>query len=493
LSLVGESVTLRAVTSVLIALADVGPSVQLEEQLNRAGLTARWVADQADGPRAIDAPTVVLVDADHLGDRLGQVIELWRDQPNVPGVVAIGGSATAREQAPRARVTLVATTAKPQTLVAAIQEAAKLRLATHMGWKVMRAACGLPPCAEEPIAWQPTLTAARKVDVEVPRAALRWHVNHYATGNAKLDTLREDRVLTVPELQAASKLDGMSTVQRLVGSGPLEPSQMARFLWAMGSIGAVDFTPEVRDVATPHRRLLAELRAHLRARAKRLERPSYYDVLEVSPQAEYAEIEQAYQLVAIRFSPSVLGQYDLAELTPYVRPTWEQVEKARSVLVDDAARGKYHDWLRTNIGSLKTVWAIEPSAVAAAAAAFARGQRALGEGDAHRAMSDLAMACRQFPGHPEYEANFAWARYRVQVASGRDRVQAAVAERKTVEDVLMGCKPWPRALVALALLCTAGGDTDAARWYLHTALQIDPSVPAAAQLAQRLGMRRSPG
>ena len=169
---------------------------------------------------------------------------------------------------------------------------------------------------------------------------------------------------------------------------------------------------------------------------------------------------------------------------------WDLVEKARAVLVDHAARGRYHDWLRERIDDLRTVWAIDPSGVAAAAEAFARGQRALGEGDVHKAMSDLAMACRQFPGHPDYEANFAWARYRVQVASGRDRVEAAVAERKIIEDLLLGCRPWPRALVALALLCAAGNDADSARWHLHTALVIDPTVPAAAQLAQRLGMRR---
>jgi hypothetical protein len=44
--------------------------------------------------------------------------------------------------------------------------------------------------------------------------------------------------------------------------------------------------------------------------------------------------------------------------------------------------------------------------------------------------------------------------------------------------------------VALALLCAASGDPDTARWHLRTALTIDPSLPAAVALAQRLGMRR---
>jgi hypothetical protein len=160
------------------------------------------------------------------------------------------------------------------------------------------------------------------------------------------------------------------------------------------------------------------------------------------------------------------------------------------VLVDHAARGRYHDWLRANLPQLQTRWAIEQAAGKAAAEAFARGQRALGGGDVHRAMGDLAMACRHHPGHPEYEANLAWARLRVQVASGRDQREAALAERATIEDVLLGCRPWPRALIALALVCAAGSDADAARWHLHVALTIDPNVAHGSQLAQRLGMRR---
>lgn len=477
-------------TAVLIALADVGPAVQLEEQLVKAGVKAKWDATQVDGPRGGNSAAVVLVDADHLGRNLTLVSEKWREQPSVPGVVAIGSSPIAREQAPIARTTLVAPTAKVTTIVAAIQEAAKLRLASDMRWAVLRAATGLPPVEDTPAAWQATLAAARKVDLEVPRTALRWHAMHYATPTARLEELRQERLLTVPELGAADKLDGTLTVKRLVTAGPLDPQQTARFLWTMGSMGALELTPEVRDLATVPRRMLHDMRTHLRARSLRLERSTFYDVLELTPLAEYHDIEDAFRLVSLRFSPEVLAQYDLAELQPQIAPMWELVQKARSVLVDHSARGRYHDWLRAKLPELRTVWAIDPPNATAAAAAFAKGQAALGAGDVHKAMSELAVACRKFPGQPEYEANFAWARYRVQVASGRDRVEAAVAERTAIEDMLLGCRPWPRALVALALLCAAGGDADAARWHLHIALSTDPTVPAAAQLAQRLGMRR---
>ena len=476
-------------TAVLIALADVGPGVQLEELLNNAGAKARWDVLQADGPRGGTTAAVVLIDADYLGTRLAEVASQWRDLPSVPGVVAIGSSAVAREQAPHARVTLVAPTAKVTTLAQAIKDAAKLRLASGMRWPVLRAASGLPPIADTPTAWQLTFAAARRVDIEIPRSALRWHTAHYATPTDRLEELRADRILTVPELSAASKIDGTLTVQSLVRSGFLDPQQMAVFLWTLSSIGALDLTPEIRDVATAPRRALHEMRAHVLARTKRLEGSTFYDVLELTPLAEYPEIEDAYRLLAARFSPKLLGQFDLADVSALLQPMWDLVEKARSVLVDDAARGRYHDWLRQKLPELRTVWAIDPPQISAAAEAFARGQRALGEGDVHKAMSDLALACRNFPGHPEYEANLAWARYRVQVASGRDRTEAAVTERKAVEEILIGCRPWPRALLALALLCAASGDADSARWHLGHALAVAPNLPAAAQLAKRLGMR----
>ena len=476
--------------TVLLALVDVGPGVQLEEALTQAGLPARWEAQQADGPRGDTMPSVVVLDGDHLGARLGEVAEAWRDHASVPGLLALGTSTLARERAPLARMALVSPGAEAQVLIAAIREAGKLRLAAGMRWPILRVALGLPPAENGPVAWGPTLAAARSVALDIPRAALRWHAQHYATGTPRLDEIRAERILTVPEIETAKALDGSLTVQRYVRRGPLDPLQSARLLWALTSIGAVDLTPDVRDVGTAPRRLVHELREHLRARVVRLESSTFYDVLEITPLAEPDDIELAYRYVGTRYAPDTLAQHDLGEVAATIKPMWELVEKARAVLLDHAQRGQYHDWLRANLRQLRTSWAVEVKDAALAQEAFARGGKALGEGNAHRAMSDLATACRYHAGHPEYEASLAWARYRVQVESGKDRIAAAAAERKLVEGLLLGCRPWPRALVALSLLCLAGGDADAARWHLHSALAIDPNVPAAAQLAQRLGMRR---
>jgi hypothetical protein len=475
---------------VLIAVADVGTGVQLEEALNHAGFEARWDGALSDGPRPGGLPEAVIVDADHLGERLLEVAEQWRDHPSVPGIVALGGSPAAREQAPLARLTLLSPNVSPSTLVAAIREAAKLRLAAGMRWSVLRAALKLPPIDNTADAWPATLLHARNADLEIARAALRWHVSHYATPTDVLAQLREERMLTVPELETAAHIDGTRTVQTLVKLGPLDPQATARLLWVLISMGAVVLSPEVADVSTSPRRALDEIRRHLRARQERLARGTLFDVLEISPLAEHAEIEAAYRLVGARYSPKALSRFDLSDLAPLVRPTWELVEKARTTLLDHALRGRYAEWLRAHLHELTSVWALDAAALETAAEAFARGQHSLAAGDAHRAMGDFAMACRHHPGHPDYEATLAWVRFRVQIAAGKDPHETALAGRHDVESHLLGCRPWPRALVALALLCAAGGDAEAARWHLHISLQLDPNAPAARQLAQRLGMRR---
>src|SRR6185503_7171536 len=161
----------------------------------------------------------------------------------VPGVLAIGRSTAAREGAPLARVTLVTATAKLQTLIAAIRDAEAFRLATDMRWPVLREALGLPRADDARPAWPQVLAAARAIDIELPRAALRWYVRYYATPTARLDELREDRVLTVPELETVAHVDGTQTVQVLVKRGPLGQVRSVRLLWALVSVAAIELTP----------------------------------------------------------------------------------------------------------------------------------------------------------------------------------------------------------------------------------------------------------
>jgi len=478
------------VIRVVLAFADVGLGIQLQEGLEAQRLTVRWDGAAALSPGGSD--DAVILDADELGDRLAEAAEAWRERDPAPGIIVIGARPAAAEAAARAQLRFVPTTASADELGAAVAEAARLRFAAGMTRGLARRAIGLPPVApgteaDEIADAARIIAGARDLDIAIPRAALAWHAQHYVAATGMVADLREARALIIPEVELAGRLDGTLCVQTLVKLGALDAYQSARLLWAMASVGAAVITPEPVDLATPRRRALAAIRDHVRARVKRLENSTFYDVLEISPLAEYPDIERAYQLVARRYAPQVLAAFDLADLTDQVQPLWDMVEKARSILVDLPSRGRYNDWVAARLGRLRTSWAIDLSAARTAMEAFARGQRALGEGDIHRAVGELATACRHHPGQPEYEANLGWARFRVEVGAGKDRAAAARTERARVEEVLRGTRPWPRAQVALALLCASDGDVEAARWHVGEALAIDPSLPAAQQLARRLG------
>ena len=476
--------------SVLIALSDVGSGIQLEEALQRAGFVARWHSEAAIGVVATDADVVVL-DADALGAELVTMVDAWRRSAAMPGVIAIGQGPIARAQAPLAKVTLLTTSASISTLTAAIHDAARLRLTTAMTGPIARVALALPPAELDLRAIAMMLLSSRAMDLEIPRSALRWHVASYVTATPLLEEMRQDRLLTVPELELVELCDGTLTLQTIFTRTTNAPLA-ARLLWLLASINAITLTPMVADTATSARRLLAEMLHHLRARTQRLAGSTFYDVLEITPLADDPDIEQAYQLQGRRFAPQLLEQFDLGTLAANVQAQWDVVEKARSVLIDIAARGRYHDWLRENLGRVATVWAIDSKVAQQGIEAFTRGQAALGAGDVHRAMSELAAACRLHPGHPDYEANLAWARFRVEVARGGDKIACAEKERSHVEQLLYGRRPWPRALVALALLCAVLGDAESSRWYLSQALAVEPQMPAALQLLQRIGVRVAP-
>src|SRR5204863_9938325 len=144
---------------------------------------------------------------------------------------------------------------------------------------------------------------------------------------------------------------------------------------------------------------------------------------------------------------------------------WQTILRARAVLTDAAERMRYNDAVGRHRAQLVSPWAFGPNDRARAEEAFARGQRALLAGEPFKAVSEMAAAARAHADHPDYEASLAWARYRAEASRGA-REDAAREERRNAEVALAGRRPWPRALVALALLCAAAEDADAARWHL---------------------------
>jgi hypothetical protein len=223
------------------------------------------------------------------------------------------------------------------------------------------------------------------------------------------------------------------------------------------------------------------------ARRERLEGSTFYDVLEVPVNAEIEQIMQAVELLARRYSPQALADVDCGEVNALIEPLWEQIGKAQGTLLDWSARGRYNEWLAQNAGRLRSEWTKGPYDSDVSEEHFATGQKALMEGDAFGALSSFAAAARTWPDYPDYEVSLCWARFRAEIQRGKDRDELVKKERAQAEAALVGRRPWPRALVALALLCAADGEPDAAKWHLSEALAIDPRLAAARSLLARLG------
>jgi hypothetical protein len=468
------------VADVVITFDDVGLGLPLQEALEDKGHRVTWNPGLAAGPSAAtgasDLPDLVVVT---LRDGFEDTVTAWRQVAPPPAMLVIGAGEATRQRTSACGVVAVDPARSPDELVAAADRALALRFAGALSVPFARAALGLPSASDA----APQVEARRIV--EGAREALRRHATDYVRATQVVASLREHRILEIPEVELARKLEGTITLQSAVRAGPLAPSRAGRLLWALACIGGVTLTPEPPDRATAARRALSETRAHLRARRDRLDRATYYDVLEVTPDATTDEIDRAVRSLALRYGPEVLSPLDLAELSNLAEPMWSQIRKARQVIADIANRGRYNDWVSSRRTELRTTWAKNLDRKRAEAA-FVRGQQALVDGDAFGAVSAMAMACREHPDHPDYEASLAWARHRAALVRGEDREASARVEREAAYEALRGRRPWPRGLVALGLLCMADGDPDAARWHLHEALRCDPEQPAARQILRRL-------
>lgn len=469
----------------LLAFDDVGLGIPLQEALERLGHEVHWRPDTARGPTATLGlvPDVVLLSADAAAADLPEIADQWRHLDPAPGLIALGVRPDLAHHATAARVAYLASTAAPAELDRAAAEAERLRFTTGLSLGLARRALQLPADANVPA----VIAAARGLDAELARSALRWHAQHYVTATSMVDDLRSVRALIVPEIEQLAHMNGAATVQTVVRQGPLDGYGAARLIWVLASIGTVTLTAEPPDAATPARRAVVELRAHLRARQKRLARGTFYDVLEVTSLADPEDLAAAVRVLEWRYGPARIARLDLGDAAPLAAPAWDLVERARKTLGNMAARGRYNDWLRERWGDLVTCWALDGLTARTASEAFGRGQQALADGDVHRALSEMATAARHHPGHPDYETGLAWTRYRVATSSGQDPAGVARRERAHAERATAGTRPWPRALLALALLCVADGDHEAARWHLREALAVDPGSPAARRLMARLG------
>lgn len=470
--------------TVALALEDVGLAVALQEALEAAGHRVVWqagltaTAAAASGQR-FDA---VLLGADA---ELARAAEAWRDLDPPPALLAVGAAA-AQPLAVAASLPFAAADLAPATIARAVEPALALRWTGRLSSSFARGALGLPTSGDPVRDAAAVIAAARRGPTDVAREALRGHADQYALALPRITELRELRALEVPEIELVKRMDGSRTVRGVVGCGAMEATAAARLVWALCSCGAARLDDEPTALDNPAVRAVAEARRHVRARRLRVARTTIYDLFEADRNTTPADLAEAHRRLALRFSPERLGRLDLGDLAQHVAPMWDQLGKARA-LFGDLNRLALYDHKIASAPPPGAVWWQGPFDTARAEQHFARGQKALIDGEAFKAVSEFASAARVHPDHPDYEASLAWARYRAEVTRGKDKLETARRERANAEAVTYGRRPWPRALVALALLCAASEDAEAAHWHLREALECDPSSPTAKALLARLG------
>jgi hypothetical protein len=473
-----------ALATIILSLADLGAAMPLQEALEQRSHHVTWDRNSADGPTdGSAAADIVLLDAESASATEAAVA--WRDNDPPPGVLMIGSSTQAHARAMDARCHFVLNSASGEEIEAELQEVLRMRFAGRMSGPYARAVLKLGASIDPSTDTARIVKGARGVDLAMVRECLRWHVNDYVTATEIVSELREERALYVPEIEVCNLLDGTKTVQRLVSTSQGE--MVGRLLWGLISAGAARCSKTPPDESTPARKHVATMRRHFESRGKRLSNASYYEVLEVTRHATPQMVDHAARTLSMRFSPDRLASVDLGDLAHLVAANWQQVLAARQTLMDPASRGRYNDALLAQKNELMCPWALEVEDPTVSEDFFRRGQAALVAGEAFKAVSGIAGACRNHPDHPLYEAYLCWARFRAGVDKGEDRDELATKERRVAEEFLLGRRPWPNALIALALLCAADSDQDSARYHLREALQIDPNLPVAKQLLGRLG------
>lgn len=455
----------------------------LQEALEQRGHHVTWDRVSADGPtNDTGAPDIVLLDAE--SKRAAAAAVAWRDYDPPPGVLMVGTSAEAHARAMEARCHFVLNTATGDDIESELQEVLRMRFAGRMSGPYARAVLKLGVSIDPTTDTARIVKGSRQVDLELVRECLRWHVHDYVTATSIVAKLREERALYVPEVEVCKRLDGTKTVQRLVSTNQGE--MVGRLLWGLISAGAARCSKTPPDESTQARMHIVTMRQHLVARSQRLSNASYYEVLEVTRDANPKLVDYAARVLSMRFSPEKLAAVDLGDKAHLVAANWQQVLEARQTLMDPASRGRYNDALVARRSELTCPWAFDVKDPSVSEEFFRRGQAALVAGEAFKAVSGIAGACRNHPDHPVYEAYLCWARFRAGVDKDGDRAELARKERGIAEEFLFGRRPWPNALVALALLCAADGSQERARYHLREALAINPNLPVAKQLLGRL-------
>jgi curved DNA-binding protein CbpA/CheY-like chemotaxis protein len=193
-----------------------------------------------------------------------------------------------------------------------------------------------------------------------------------------------------------------------------------------------------------------------------------FGLLGVTPEADDAEVERAFQALTGRFDPERLDADVIADVRDKVEELWSRIQHAHNTLATEESRRDYHASLQTRGASQGGTWSPDRSKALGGEQHFRTGKAALDSGRCDEAVAAFDEALRAAPMEPAYLAYHGWALHNSDREANRGQ---AVEELQTALSLDPG---YSGAHYFLGRICLLDGNDTLAQGYFEAAVRADP-------------------
>jgi len=258
-------------------------------------------------------------------------------------------------------------------------------------------------------------------------------------------------------------------------------------LWALWMIGAVRLLDSAASVApAPSEDLfrpVSRLESELRTLRSRLENETHFQILEVSEQANDAEIRQAFLRLAKRFHPDRVAA-DGGDLRGLASEVFAGISEAHRVLADPTLRRDYRAQVARAAEGEDSPCSVER--ILTAETQFQRADELLKRKDYAGAIQALEWALELNPDEGEFHALYGWAAY---LHGSGGEVAARTAMEHLRKSISLAPKS-PAGYYYLGKLYKACEEVDRAENMFRKVLELWPRHVEATQELRLLALRR---
>lgn len=318
--------------------------------------------------------------------------------------------------------------------------------------------------------------------------------HQYAALAPAFDELRRELRFAPREQRFVAQIRGDRTVRALVEGGQLERVHAMQVVCMLLVVDGLDLSnaplaaARAAPATSPGRDRSGggrgdPAREDVLRRQLRVNGRTHYDALGVASRATQSEIDDAYTVLAARYSPDRLVTLGLGDVHEQATELWARIAIAYETLRDPIRREAYDQTLPS--GGAQGARASRQAAYGAELA-FQAGLRELSADRPADAAREFGRARAFLPDEPEYVCLELWADCLDAVKWGAEARITAREARERMEQSIAGRRPRPRALHVLALACQLAGDLAAAAEHAAAALAFEPGFAEARRLHDAL-------